>query len=739
MEDQNDPYPWGIDLDNCAREPIHIIGSTQEFGLLLVADPYTFEITQCGANSSNLLSASPEELLGKDLGSVLGREVADSYRKQLDSGVGLTPRQLLLKDKAHLLVARLSGSHLLLDLEPLQEDREVPQLADLYTDFSQRRSSSSLPEEAARLAKQYFGYDRVMIYRFDEEWNGEVVAEEKEPEMESWYGLHYPATDIPAQSRAMFLKNGMRMISDVNYSPVPIVPERSPLTRRPLDISDSALRAVSPIHIEYLKNMGVGASLTAAIAVRGRLWGLLAFHHRTPRFLDHHSREGCRFLAQLLATELAVTESETFLQKTFQMDRKREQLKRQVKKSTQVSQGLCEGPIKFTDLFPCGGGALYLNGDWSYVGEVPPPQDLQELLEEFLMPRHDILLETNVLGSFFPKALKYKDKASGLLSLRLTENKYLLWFRPELVQTVEWGGDPNNKVFYNEKEQRLSPRRSFEKWTELKQDTALPWKDYDLNTARALGEDLSYELMDRQRNEIEQLYFQLFQANKDLELFSYGLSHDLRAPIRGIEGLLDIILEDYAADLHPQGVEYLKKAIGLSSKLELLIDDILNYSRLSHSKELKMETIDTASLLEEVLEFISARSQYPQTRIQLQESLPQVRGDRSMLAQVWANLLSNALKYSRNAPMPRVEAGTLRQDGRTVFFVRDNGIGFAEKFRESIFEPFSRAVGSEFEGTGIGLALARKILEKHGGEIWAESEPGKGSIFYLYLPIIKEH
>src|SRR5690606_26216113 len=149
MEDQNDPYPWGIDLDNCAREPIHIIGSTQEFGLLLVADPYTFEITQCGANSSDLLSASPEGLLGKDLGSVLGREVADSYRKQLDSGVGLTPRQLLLKDKAHLLVARLSGSHLLLDLEPLQEDREAaPQLADLYTDFSQRRSSSSLPEEA---------------------------------------------------------------------------------------------------------------------------------------------------------------------------------------------------------------------------------------------------------------------------------------------------------------------------------------------------------------------------------------------------------------------------------------------------------------------------------------------------------------------------------------------------------------------------------------------------------------
>src|SRR5690606_26869604 len=246
--------------------------------------------------------------------------------------------------------------------------------------------SSSLPEEAARLAKQYFGYDRVMIYRFDEEWNGEVVAEEKEAEMESWYGLHYPATDIPAQSRAMFLKNGMRMISDVNYSPVPIVPELSPLTRRPLDISDSALRAGSPIHIEYLKNMGVGASLTAAITVRGKLWGLLACHHRTPRFLDHHSREGCRFLAQLLATELAVTESETFLQKTFQMDRKREQLKRQVKKSTQVSQGLCEGPVKFTDLFPCGGGALYLNGDWCYVGEVPPPQDLQELLEEFLMP-----------------------------------------------------------------------------------------------------------------------------------------------------------------------------------------------------------------------------------------------------------------------------------------------------------------------------------------------------------------
>lgn len=740
MKKQNAPYPTSVNLENCAKEPIHIIGNTQEFGLLLVADLYTFKIVQTGNNTFQFLSREPKDLLGKDLGEILGKTVVSQYKVQLEEQEKLSTQDLRIEDKDFLLMANISEGHLLLDLEPLKEADPVQgEAKNIFMDFKQRGFSEDIFQKTTRLAKKYFGYDRVMIYKFDEEWNGEVVAEAREPEMQSWYGLHYPASDIPEQSRAMFLKNGLRMISDVNYTPVPIQPGLSPVTKTTLNISLSSLRAVSPIHIEYLKNMGVGASLTAAIEVKGKLWGLMACHHRIPKFLNFYNRESCLFLARMLAMELAIAETDTYIQKGSQMEQKREQLVQQIRAFQDVPKGLCEGQVKFTDLFPCGGGALYVNGKWNYLGNHPAPEDLQELLKIFLISCKETLYYTETLGKVFPEAEKYKEVASGLLSLRLAENKYLLWFRPEALQTVEWGGDPNNKVFYNQEEQRLSPRKSFEKWTELKQGTSLPWKDYDFNAAKALAENLSYEFLARQRNEIEALNTELSEANKELELFSYGLSHDLKAPIRGIEGLLDIILEEHVENIDPQGLNYLERIAKLSKKLELLIEDILAYSRMSHSRNLKLEDIDTEELLEEVMEFISAKAQYPLARILLQEGLPRIFGDRKMLVQVWSNLLNNALKYSRRTANPTVKIGSTIQGGKQIYFVKDNGIGIPENLRESIFEPFKRAVGSDFEGSGIGLALVQKIVDKHGGEIWVESEPGESSIFYLYLPAKKEN
>ena len=734
---ENNLYSEEIDLENCAREPIHIINRTQEFGLLLVADPESFSILQTGSNSREFLSHAPEALLGKEVGEVFGTGVTEKFRQQLKEGKNSATVELQLPQGNFLLTAHQDQGQLLLDLEPLTAFKEASRdPALLFADFRGQEGAEGLFSRTAKLVRQNFGYDRVMIYKFDEQWNGEVVAEEREAGMQSWFGLHYPASDIPAQSRAMFLKNRIRIISDVDYKPVPLLPERSPQNGGLVDISSSSLRAVSPIHIEYLKNMEVGASLTAAIEVRGKLWGLIACHHRSPRFLDLRQRESFLFLARLLAMELTVEKTDRILRTAEKTIEKRERLMQQVREASEVPQGLCEASVKFTELLESSGGALYINGSWSFAGSHPSAEELQELLDEYLIEQEETLLHTDALGKNFPKAEKYREIASGLLSLRLAANKYLLWFRPESLQRVEWGGDPSNKAFYNTREQRLSPRKSFEKYTELKRGTSLPWENSDLNAAKALGEGLSYEFLARQRNEIEALNLQLSEANQELQLFSYGLSHDLRAPVRGIEGLLDILLEDYAEGLNPQALEYLTTAQKLSTRLEVLIDDILTYSRMSHSQGLKMETFATEELIEEVRELNSLRTRYPHTRLEVQQELPPMRGDRNLLLQLWSNLLCNAYKYSGEAPHPLVEVGCCLQGERELFFVRDNGIGIAEKSLESIFEPFSRAVGSTYEGTGIGLALVRKIVEKHGGQIWAESEAGKGSVFYLYFPEI---
>ncbi|WP_051205385.1 ATP-binding protein [Salinimicrobium xinjiangense] len=551
--------------------------------------------------------------------------------------------------------------------------------------------------------------------------------------MDSWLGLHYPATDIPAQSRKLFLEHRIRVITDVNYKPVPVLPEISPLTKEPLDLSRSGLRAVSPIHIEYLQNMGVGASLTSAIVVKGKLWGLIACHHITKKFPHFYQRESVRFLAHLLSGELALFET-TGQIKSFELaENIRRQLVAQMKYHKDLLHALTRDSVQFTDLISCGGDAVFIMNKWELKGNTPNVEQLKSLLYNFIEKQPKSIFLTTNLSDHFPEAKAYQAKASGLLSLRIAENKYIFWFKPEEVQVVNWGGNPGNKAFYNEEKQRLSPRKSFEKWSQKLTGISQPWGELDKSIARSLREDISHFLLAQQREEIEALNSKLVEANKELELFSYGLSHDLRAPVRGMDGYLSIIEEDYAKDLNDEGKQMLHMTRALTEKMNNLIDDILEYSRLSHSEGIEIKEVETSKLIREVLEFFHLEQSFPNSEIKLQPQMPSMYGDRRMLFQLWANLLNNALKYSAETEKPLIEVGTTVKKGSEVFYVRDNGIGIDPGDKERIFETFQRAVGSRFKGTGIGLAIVKKIAEKHMGEVWVESIPGEGSQFYFYL------
>lgn len=729
-------YPKNIDLDNCAKEPIHIIGKTQSFGALVVCDPLTFKVTQAGTNTLDHFSIPSEDLLGKPLSDLLGEEQEKKLKKTFGNKELSIPQEVVVNGKRFLIHAHFSELSLVLDFEPVEEITDPfffqKQLTRVLNKIQSSRSIPELGNSAAVLTREILGYDRVMIYKFDEEWNGMVLAESKIPELESWLGLHYPATDIPAQSRELFLKHQVRMISDVQYSPVPIEPELSPLTGKPLDLSNSSLRAVSPIHIEYLTNMEVGASLSAAIIVQGKLWGLIACHHKTSKYLNYYQRESCRFLAQMLSTEIALQESNNFIEKTTGSGRLLNDLADQLRKNNNIIESLAQGPVSFTDLVSCSGGAIYFGGKWKLKGNVPSQPQLEELMNKFLIHQEAGIYHTRNLSTVFDRALDYKSVASGILSLRVAESKYILWFRPEIVQTVSWGGDPEDKAFYNEEKKRLSPRKSFKKWTNELKGISEDWKDFDLSAARDLGDRVSHTLLAKQRKEISALNRKLIEANKDLELFSYGLSHDLRAPIRGMEGYLQILKEDHSEELSVDGLEILNLAAALTGKMNTLIDDILSYSGLSTMKDLQVQEVPTSKILEEVLLLINVKRNYPDTSIRIEDKLPPIKGDRRMLFQLWLNILNNALKYSGKVKTPEISIGTVQKNGKEVFFVTDNGIGIEEEYLEKIFDTFTRVAGKNYSGSGIGLAIVKKIIEKHKGAIWVESARGEGTTFYFY-------
>lgn len=730
-------YPEKVDITNCEKEPIHIIGKSQAHGVIVACDRESLEITQIGANCGDFFGIAHNELLGEPVSRLIGEE---NFAKL--KGLEFKDRpevdDLSINGQNFILIPHVSGPSLILDFEVYNQEYDPfkyqRQLTSILNTLSSSEGIEELSNDVARITKDIFGYDRVMVYKFDEEWNGEVVAEEREENLESWLGLHYPASDIPRQSRELFLKHRVRIISDVNYEPVPLIPEISPIDDEPLDLSRSQLRGVSPIHIEYLKNMKVGASLTAALISNGKLWGLLACHHYSPKYINYYHRQTCDFLTQIFSNELSLKETSKYIKKLDEWEEIRHDLVDQVEKKGKIKKGLSEKKVLFTDLLDCEGGAIILDGKIKLVGSTPQKEDVQKLATDFLAKHTAPIYFTKNLERFYEPAKSFRKTASGVLSAKLgrSDTDFLIWFRPEMIQNVEWGGNPDKMASFDEDTQRITPRKSFEKWTEQLTGVSTPWKDYQIGAAKAIRESIGNIILEKRKLKIDKLNEQLREAHDELQLFSQGLSHDLKAPLRGIDGYAHILKEDHYYSLDKEGQKAVDTILSSTSEMQELIDNILSFAGVS-GQDLRQNIFSVNHLVEDILQAINMKTNYPRTSIKMESDLPRMMADKRMMTQVWSNLITNALKYSENQENPQIEIGARGINGKTTYYVKDNGIGFDQKFQERIFELFSRFSDDSYKGTGIGLAIVKKIIEKHNGKIWAESEAGKGACFYFHV------
>jgi len=480
--------------------------------------------------------------------------------------------------------------------------------------------------------------------------------------------------------------------------------------------------------------MKVGASLTAALISNGKLWGLLTCHHYSPKFINYCQRQTCEFLIQIFSNELTLKISNNFLANIEKVDELRSQLVQQIHQKGSIKKGLSSMSTNLIDLFNCKGAAIILNGKVKLIGDTPNKKEVKKLMKQFLIQKEDRLFYTRSLLENYPEAEKFKDTASGILSLRLGQSgrDFLIWFRPEVVQTIEWGGNPEHKATYDEAKQRLTPRKSFEKWTQRLTGVAEAWKDYEISGARKLSESVSFIILENQKEEIDRLNKEITEAHQELELFSQGLSHDLKAPLRGIDGYAHILKEDHYTDLAKEGQMAVDTILSSAEEMQELIDNILSFAGVSN-QDIHRNTNSVNTIIQDIFTSFNVKANYPGTKILVEENMPKLIGDRRMLTQLWSNLITNALKYSEKVENPEVMIGSEIRDRKTVYYVRDNGIGFHPKYKEEIFDLFSRHSGDSYQGTGIGLAIAKKIIEKHQGEIWAESQPNFGSTFYFQV------
>lgn len=488
-------------LRNCESEPIHTPGCIQPDGALLVVSADTTRVLQASANLTQFFGVTAESARDRSLAGLIGEDNARTIRDLPVRGdrqpsvptffrFGASQERADMAVQAH----RVDGDWVI-ECESCDET-EQESLSQLFHSTRNTLWESDAESDADRycqlvadLVRRLTGFDRVLAYRFDQQWNGEVIAESRNERLPSLLGHHFPSSDIPAQARRLYTRNLVRALSDIDATPVPLVPATHPVTGKDLDMSYSVLRSMSPIHIEYLRNMGAMASLSISLIQSGRLWGLIACHHSEPRRVPFQVRELAEFIAKSASLKLGSLESAERSNFMGQVQETLIAITRRIGQSGDIV-----GALEYLDghilgLLGAGGGVIAIGGRRYPFGNVPSTEDVDSLVR-WLQDRCDSeILHTECLGVGYPPAARYKDVAAGLLAVRLDPefHDYTLWFRPERIRTITWAGNPAKSVVDDAGVIHLEPRRSFDRWVEEQHGSSLPWTTIETESAQALS------------------------------------------------------------------------------------------------------------------------------------------------------------------------------------------------------------------------------------------------------------
>lgn len=699
-----------VSLDNCDREPIHVPGHVQSHGALLAFDA-SLRLHACSENAGRMLGfALPALGAGLDAPEFAAmpdvvQTVGDFARRSHDAA-GLAERsELQIGERVFDLILHFNGRLLVAEFEQRQPaDRESRAFTTLANGVLGRlrlqRTIDELLNVAVTEIRALTGFDRVMAYRFRHDASGDIVAEDRRGDLDPFLHRRYPAGDIPAQARRLYVINTLRLIADVGSAPVPV----RRLGHEPLDMSWATLRSVSPIHIEYLTNMGVGASMSVSIVIGGELWGMIACHHLTPMLVPYGKRMACDVLAQLLGsnvqTLLAAEHAErvdaastvrvqlmgTFVQAEGLLDALRPHVASLC--STFSAQALVAS--EGTETLVHGGVGAAAGAELlRWLRGSKPPEGLLAVSEQARLP-------PVLSASLAPWC--------GVLALQMDDSRHdwLVLLRPEQVETIAWGGRPEKVYKAGPHGMRLTPRGSFDVWREIVRGTAVPWSATELEIARGLQAEL-HRAGGSRRAQVTRARDQMLAV----------LGHDLRNPLQTIAMASQLLAR--GAD----GATVVPRITRSSTHMARLVSDLLDLSRLQGGLGLAVNPreADLAALVRDAAQDLMLGHPGVEVAVDAPATL-QVPVDAGRVRQLLDNLLGNARQHGE-AGRPIVL--TLASSGAQVTLsVANHAPPIPAESRERMFDPYkpqslnnSRNPG----GLGMGLYIAREIARGHGGTL----------------------
>jgi chemotaxis family two-component system sensor kinase Cph1 len=726
-------------LAHCAQEPIHTPGAIQPHGCLLAFDPSTWLVTQASDNVEAFVGRSPEALLGGRVCAWMSKAEADHFEQALSVASAESDDLLSFDSGPRQLVGslHLEGGIGLLALEIRGPDPDPHRHIDTARALKRLAVAGelqALAEATTEVVRRLIGFDRVVIYRFAKDGSGEVIAESRAAELDPYLGLRFPESDIPRQARDLYLRGWIRAIPDARYVPSALVPLLRPDTHRPLDLSRISLRSISPMHLAYLANMGVQASLSASLIVEDRLWGLISCGHREPAPLPPALRSTCETIARLASSQIAAFETRE-LRRRHLFDAPSIRLLDEAMRVSDAS--VLEGVVSVSDsllsLMSASGAAAVVAGDVTTLGECPAAADIVEIAAWASGHADDRgLWNTAHLGLVDPRWATHAATASSVLAIALPRpsDACLLWFRSELVRSVHWGGKPPLREPVHTATV-LGPERSFAVWSETVRGHGEPWHEADLIAAHAVRQ-LAIEI-DLGRQVIR--HQAAVQARDDLVAV---VSHDLRTPMSIVAMQAAIIQRVVSVD--PTETSHRLRASAqtiqrAADRMNSLLQDLLDLAKIEAGRFEVTATQQSAHhIVEDACSLLSSIALAKGVELIPEESPDvQIRVDPERIFQVLSNLIGNAVKFSAAGAAIRV--GGASAGPRYQFHVVDEGVGISLDQQSRIFERYWQAKHSAVAGAGLGLYIAKGIVEAHGGTLRVESELGRGTSFMFTVPM----
>ena len=738
-----DPQAFERLLANCADEPIRFPGAIQPHGLLVTLTEPGLQIQQVSANVLTLFGVSAESLLGLPLAALSGSEAANAVQQAAvyTTLADAPPLALNLLGREYEGLLHRDQGILVLELELKPDDSEihstmgkVRNLSRMLQRLQGAKTLTALYEICVREIQALTGYDRVLIYRFQDEGHGQVIAEASSPAMELFNGMFFPASDIPEQARELYRTHWLRIIPNADYQPVPLIPTLRPDTGKALDLSGAVLRSVSPIHCQYMKNMGVLSSMSISLMDGERLWGLISCGHRQTLHVPHELRMACQTIGQVLSLQISALQTlEISRQREAKMDALVRLNAAMVQSTAAVFEGLAQMPEALMDLTGASGVAILEDKVLHRYGQCPSPEDTRALYQWFKDSGQPVFSSHN-LSTLHAPAAQYKDIASGLLAMTLPKpvDNAVLWFRREVKESIQWSGDPNKPLNLEAGSNglRLSPRTSFEIWKVEMDGISSKWSHGDLFAANdlrrsALENDLSRQVLREQ---------QAVRARDELVAV---VSHDLRNPMTIISMLCGMMQKAFSSD-GPHTSRRITSAIDTmqqaSSRMNVLLDDLLDTSKIEAGRyTISPQPLEVSQIFEEALSLLAplALDKAVELTFHAEPDL-KISADPERLFQVLSNLIGNAIKFT--PAQGKIGVAAMSNGDDIVFSVRDSGKGIAPEQLPHIFDRYWTAKEGNALGTGLGLYISQGIIKAHGGQLLAESTPGEGSEFRFTVP-----